>query len=63
MKILDKETTALFDKSSKFASIKELFLVAYWDIFRPKKRDKLIDCIVRGMNWMAAYSEAKNLKK
>jgi len=39
----------------------EQFRFFLWDIFRPKKRDKLIEGLKYGKNWHCAYHDAKNL--
>jgi hypothetical protein len=62
MRKLTMELKELFDESAKFASYADLCCVGLWDVFCPKKRDKLIECLKNGMSWKFAFENAKNLK-
>lgn len=60
---LTKEQKQILDKAYKLGSTKEHFLFVYWDIFKPWKALKLMECLEKGTNWMYAFKTAKNEKR
>lgn len=62
MRKLTEQDKKMYDRATKFAPAKQLFMVAWWDIFCPKKREKLHKCITSGMHWGVAYMMAKNVR-
>jgi len=59
---VDKELKELLDSAFYSSTGWEWFIFILWDIFVPKKRDKLIDGLKSGMSWTYAYRNARNLK-
>lgn len=62
MRRLTEQDRKMYDRATQFAPAKQLFMMAWWDIFCPKKREKLHKCIATGMHWQAAYTIAKNVR-
>jgi len=61
MRILTEQDRKMYDRATELAPYRQLFMMAWWDIFYPKKREKLHKCIISGMHWGAAYTIAKNV--
>ena len=68
MKKLTKEQIIMMDRAIKIdraikcAPTRQLFMWRLWEIFCPRKADKLIKCVEVGMTWDAAYTIAKNVR-
>jgi hypothetical protein len=60
VKKLTPELKELLDKNIEFASMKEVFIFALWDIFCPQKRDKVIEGLKNGKMWKFAFNDIKN---
>ena len=61
MRRLTEQEKKMYDRATKFATSKQLFMLSWWDIFYPKKREKLHKCIISGIHWDVAYTIAKNV--
>ena len=61
MRRLTEQEKKMYDRATKFATSKQLFMLSWWDIFCPKKREKLHKCIISGIHWDVAYTIAKNV--
>lgn len=49
----------MIEDTIKYASWPQILRMLWWDLFRHKKRNKLVECMLRGMSFYAAYKEAK----
>jgi hypothetical protein len=66
LKLISKSKKWL-DKTKEFIlknniHFKEILIFILWDIFCPKKRNKLIESLENGKSFKFSYKDAKNLK-
>ena len=56
---LSKEDRELFNSRLDYAKAWQLFVIVWWDIFIPRKSRRLMKCLKDGMNFHAAFKDAK----
>lgn len=61
MRKLTQKQKQMMGRAIEFAPARQIFMWVWWEIFCPRKSDKLIKCVEAGMTWSAAYTIAKNL--
>lgn len=61
MRKLTEEDRKMYDRATEFAPNRQILMMVWWDLFYPKKMNKLHKCITSGMTWYAAYTIAKNM--
>lgn len=50
------------DKVTKRATAKQLFRFVLWDVFRPRRRDKMMEFVLMGMAWKPAFERVSKMK-
>lgn len=58
---LSKEDQKLLDSVYSYAPTGQLIVFCFWDIFAPKKRNKVMEYLRMGTSWRFAYETAKKL--
>jgi len=59
MKTYSEKEKNEIHEAFKYANSGQLARVFFWNLFLWKKRTKLIECILLGMHFQAAYMNAK----
>ncbi len=57
--IMTEDDLKIFEKSIEHVEIGPLAHLYFWSIFRPKKRNRVVRNILRGMSFYSAYSNEK----
>ena len=60
--LTEAEVVELFKAADYMATPKEMFTLFLWNIFKKKKRNKLIIELHRGRSWRSAFDVAKGNK-
>lgn len=59
MRNLTIDEAARLNIAGKHQSASEWFTLSLWSIFYPKRLNKFLDCINKGMSWYFSKIEAK----